>query len=570
MKVLVMNGSPRGEHSNTLRLTLAFLEGMKQNGSVETEILPVYQMDIKPCLGCFSCWKQTPGACCLHDDMEPVIEKIVKADVVIWSFPLYYFGFPSKLKALMDRRLPMVLPFMQNRPDGRGRGSHPARYDLSRQRTVLISTCGFYSPEQNYDAVLRQFELSGCRMDQLTTLFCGQGELFRIPQVRKRTDEYLLHVKAAGAEYAKNGIISEPTREKLEELLYPREVFEPMANESWGVPIPESLQNRGTVAMEASVQPADASLIFTSQMACLYDPASWDGQDCVLEMHYTDLDKTYQIVLSEGRHTVKTTEFLPYTTRIETPYSVWCSISAGEISGEDALMKHQYRVLGDFSLLINWDSVFGFKSRKTSPPEHPQKKTAEPKKQMALLTAPWIAVWILLPISAFWGGVAGILFSAATPLAYFRWRATGYEFASIFLASVTSLLALLGFPLRAVVPLSYLGFGILWIVSGFFKVPLTARYSMQDYGGESALNNALFIRTNRLLTFTWGILYLITPIWTYFIMGTSFVYLTGLINSVTPALMGLFTMWFKDWYPAKLAMGHSEHTAKEKLEQINV
>ena len=65
----------------------------------------------------------------------------------------------------------------------------------------------------------------------------------------------------------------------------------------------------------------------------------------------------------------------------------------------------------------------------------------------------------------------------------------------------------------------------------------------------------LFMRTNRILTAAWGVLYLITPIWTYFIMQTDAASLVGAINSVLPALMGVFTAWFQKWYPRHIARG---------------
>ena len=118
MNILAINGSPKGKRSNTWCLTSAFLDGIiawaengrKQAPAIET--LSVSALDIKPCLGCFSCWSKTPGKCCIHDDMRAVIEKILWADVIIWSFPLYYFGLPGQLKNLIDRQLPMSLPFM--------------------------------------------------------------------------------------------------------------------------------------------------------------------------------------------------------------------------------------------------------------------------------------------------------------------------------------------------------------------------------------------------------------------------------------------------------------------------
>ena len=78
---------------------------------------------------------------------------------------------------------------------------------------------------------------------------------------------------------------------------------------------------------------------------------------------------------------------------------------------------------------------------------------------------------------------------------------------------------------------------------------------MNQYHGEDALRNPLFVKTNRILTLLWGILYLLTPLWTYAVMGTEAGGWIGAINSVLPLLMGIFTAWFQKWYPAKIARG---------------
>lgn len=230
MKVLVFNGSPKGENSNTMKLTRAFCAGIAGATNAEVEVLPVYGMEIRDCTGCFCCWSKTPGKCCLRDDMERVLEKMLLADVIIWSFPLYYFGLPSRLKALMDRQLPLILPFMAG---GSESGSHPTRHDLSGKRYVAISTCGFYTAEGNYGAVNEQFDRIYGK-GGYTTIYCGEGELFRVSALRQRTDEYLEYVKAAGAEFVTGGV-QQSTRQQLSELLYPREVFEQMADADWGV-----------------------------------------------------------------------------------------------------------------------------------------------------------------------------------------------------------------------------------------------------------------------------------------------------------------------------------------------
>ena len=170
MKILLINGSPKGKRSNSLKLAYSFIEGFK-NGctndeeSLSIDELHVASMNIAACKGCFACWQKTPGICCIKDDMQTVIEKLIDADLILWSFPLYYFNVPAILKNLIDRQLPMSLPFMSTRQDGYGSGSHEARYDMEGKRHVLISTCGFYSANENYDSVSRMF-------DHFLNLFC--------------------------------------------------------------------------------------------------------------------------------------------------------------------------------------------------------------------------------------------------------------------------------------------------------------------------------------------------------------------------------------------------------------
>ena len=187
MKVFVINGSPKGNRSNTYQLTKAFLAGIKAGAedageAVEIEEREVCRMEIHSCLGCFSCWNKTPGTCCIQDDMSEVIQRLLWADITIWSFPLYYYTVPGGLKNLIDRQLPMLLPFMTENELQTGNGSHPPRYDMNGKKTVVISTCGFYTAEGNYDGVRSLFDHEYGK-DGYTAIFCGQGELFRVPEM---------------------------------------------------------------------------------------------------------------------------------------------------------------------------------------------------------------------------------------------------------------------------------------------------------------------------------------------------------------------------------------------------
>ena len=122
-----------------------------------------------------------------------------------------------------------------------------------------------------------------------------------------------------------------------------------MADASWGV--------------DESGEKEDPSLIFTRQMAALYRREAWPGHDIILNMRYTDIDKTHRIVLGKDGSHVEEAPAEGFTTncttQINTPLSVWRSIAAGEIAGDEALMKHMYSVEGDFDLMMHWDEYFG-------------------------------------------------------------------------------------------------------------------------------------------------------------------------------------------------------------------
>lgn len=547
MHILVINGSPKGEKSNTYKLTSAFLRGIRQEaGEVQIREHAVCRMDIKPCLGCFSCWNRTPGKCCIEDDMGQVIEELLWADITVWSFPLYYFTVPGALKNLIDRQLPMLLPFMREREGQVGNGGHPTRYDMSGKRTVVISTCGFYTAEGNYDGVYSLFDHL-CGRDNYTTIFCGQGELFRVPEMAGPTSEYLSCVEQAGREYAGGGISAE-SREQIAQLILPREIFEALADESWGI----EKEDTGTET-EGDDRKGSETLTFTRQMAALYRKGSWPGKDIVLEMCYTDVGECYQILLGKDGSHVYTDGSLKPDTRIETPVSVWRSIAAGEIRGDEAMMQGLYRVKGDFNFMLKWDDYFGG-SRPQA--EGTKEVPAQKKTDMNIMLIPWIVFWVAVSVSRQPGCLLSVAACALVSLVYYGHKKTWYDVLSSALVMGFSVVILAGASEKLMLPVSYLAFGVMWLASCPGKcIPLTAHYSMNSYGGEDALKNALFVKTNRILTMLWGILYLATAVFSWFLMRSAVSRLAGLINSVLPALMGIFTAWFQRWYPARVARG---------------
>ena len=95
------------------------------------------------------------------------------------------------------------------------------------------------------------------------------------------------------------------------------------------------------------------AIAIINKLANSYNKNAYDGKDRIIEINFTDIKKSYQIVLEKQGSTIHTDGSLVATTRIDTPYSVWASIASGEISAGEALGKQLYTVTGDFSFMIN-------------------------------------------------------------------------------------------------------------------------------------------------------------------------------------------------------------------------
>lgn len=212
-------------------LTRAFLDGYNAVKPSEVEEITLKNKKIEPCLGCFGCWTATPGKCVIADDVRDITAKMFAADLVVYSFPLFYYSLPAKLKALVERQLPTVAPFMQGQKDYLVNGGHPPRFELN-YRTLLISTCGFYPTDKSYDAVRAQFDMI-CGADGWDGLFVGEGELFCKAPARRRCAARLELVRQAGGEYARDGKIAEETLAKVTSHIFPPDMYAAMADEGW-------------------------------------------------------------------------------------------------------------------------------------------------------------------------------------------------------------------------------------------------------------------------------------------------------------------------------------------------
>lgn len=101
--ILILIGSPRREGNS---VDMANMLIMRLRGKdFQTEMLYLYDYDIRPCTDCRAC-KKDALVCTVKDGMKDLYAMMEKADILVFGNPIYWFGPTAKTKLLVDRLRP--------------------------------------------------------------------------------------------------------------------------------------------------------------------------------------------------------------------------------------------------------------------------------------------------------------------------------------------------------------------------------------------------------------------------------------------------------------------------------
>lgn len=224
MKIMVLNGSPKRDASDTMHMTRTFIEGMSESGKNTVHIIHMIDQHIQYCAGCFSCMKN--GGECIHkDDMKQLLEEVLESDLLIFSFPLYCYGMPAPMKAFIDRTLP--LSSMAMRKEGE-RYEHVAQADFSHLKYLMICGCGFPNSRQNFEPAIAQFKL--CFPNHHTIITVPESPMFNAPEAASVTVPKLALIRQAGRQYAQNGTIAPELLAQIGSPMIPEDIYARIAN----------------------------------------------------------------------------------------------------------------------------------------------------------------------------------------------------------------------------------------------------------------------------------------------------------------------------------------------------
>lgn len=198
MKILVFNGSPKKERSDTMRITRAFLCGMNEAAPQEVQSINVADMHIEFCRGCFAC-KYNGGRCATDDDMREILEQMLASDLLLFSFPLYCCGMPAMLKNIIERTLPL---------------SSMAMAEMNGRR--------------NFEPAVRQFELMF--PNNHTILTVPESPMLSAPEAAAVTVPRLERVKKAGRQFAETGEVDPALLAEIASPMIPEDTYARIVN----------------------------------------------------------------------------------------------------------------------------------------------------------------------------------------------------------------------------------------------------------------------------------------------------------------------------------------------------
>ena len=128
-KIVTLLGSPRAK-GNSAAIADRFMETAKKYGA-ETKTYSLNKLKFRGCQACMMC-KDKLDRCALKDDLEPVLDDIRDADILVLATPVYFADVTAQMKMFIDRTFSYYVPDFLNKPV-------PGRLRLGKQ-LVFIQT----------------------------------------------------------------------------------------------------------------------------------------------------------------------------------------------------------------------------------------------------------------------------------------------------------------------------------------------------------------------------------------------------------------------------------------------
>lgn len=146
MNVLTLLGSAK-KKGNTATV-LGWVEAELQAAGHTVERIYLHNKSVNGCMGCAKCREHADKIACIQkDDAPEIMEKMIASDVVLYASPLYFWGFSTQIKALIDRGYALVTNYHQ-----------PNQTSLMKGKRVGLLATGGGAFDNNAEAMFTAFD----------------------------------------------------------------------------------------------------------------------------------------------------------------------------------------------------------------------------------------------------------------------------------------------------------------------------------------------------------------------------------------------------------------------------
>ncbi|HAX72785.1 MAG TPA: hypothetical protein DCY20_04620 [Firmicutes bacterium] len=562
-KILVINASPKGRASGTLKVTNAFLAGFKLiNENVKIEYSHLSELNISHCEACQTCFHTTPGVCHIVDDMTSLLRKYSKADYIILSFPLHNYGVGSYLEKFLERLEPLL------RFTTHSETEDTITLDRNYTRTasnnfIMISTSGSTNITSSYKSVVERFNIS---FDgQATTLFFPNTK-YHYANDQTSGVEFLKVIEWAGQDFAKVGYISSEINKLLNQ-------FRSCTSEKLIVSKEVASQYFWLDAKQHPIKLVGLGKL--NQSLKYYNSDLLAHINKILQLQFTDINEMYQLTFEKETFTIVPKGKESADCLIETTYETWNELLTGKVDLLTTILSDNLKFTGDQNILHALDNGLLFtpsKKRKDMSlylSNGRNKYWIENRLNAGYIPAiPWYICWLLCLYSPLFGVLAGFLVS----LILLIWKqAIDVTFPDKVnvLIFLTLLLTTNFLHHTYGIHNELLYISMLIIMALFFGISLFTSVPLSAYIGyahyfESVSNINMFHYKHRIITFGYATFFMLIPLIGIFARLINFKYTNPYII-LLGILFFLTANWISKNYETKVHLFSKIDSSKTKL-----
>ncbi len=146
MQITTLLGSAK-KKGNTATVLEWVEEELKSLGH-DVERIYLNNKSIGGCLGCAKC-RENPDeiACVQKDDAIDIMGQMISSDAVLFASPIYFWGFSSQIKALIDRGYSLVTNYHK-----------PGHASLMEGKRIGLLVTGADAYEDNAEGMFTAFD----------------------------------------------------------------------------------------------------------------------------------------------------------------------------------------------------------------------------------------------------------------------------------------------------------------------------------------------------------------------------------------------------------------------------